>query len=124
MQSFQLIDIVAFALPLTEFIELAFGVLLFTQALFELGQAAAQPVRLFSLMALINAFAQQLARYVPGFITRQRAVDLRHQLVCLFKLAVRGLRHAHFLFQGQHFFRRFLLFRLERFQPLVGAFRG
>jgi chromosome condensin MukBEF ATPase and DNA-binding subunit MukB len=34
---------------------------------------------------------------------------------------VRGLRHAHFLFQRQHFLRRFLLFRLEGFQPLVGA---
>jgi hypothetical protein len=74
-------------------------------------------------MALVNAVAQQFARHVPGFITRQRAVDRRHQLVSLFKLAVRGLRHAHFLFQRQHFLRRFLLFRLEGFQPLVGALR-
>ncbi len=75
-------------------------------------------------MALVHAVAQQFARYVPGFIARQRAVNRRHQLVSLFKLAVRGLRHAHFLFQRQHFLRRFLLFRLEGFQPLVGALRG
>lgn len=123
VQGFQLVNIVAFAPALTELIELAFGILLFTQTLFKLRQTTAQPVRLFGLMTLINAFAQQLARHAPGFITRQRAVDLHHQLVSLFKLAVRGLRHAHLLFQRQHFLRRFLLFRLESFQPLVGALR-
>ena len=124
MQSFQFVDIVTFALTLTEFVQLAFSILLFTQTLFKFRQATAQPVRLLCLVALINAFAQQLARHVPGFITRQRTVDLHHQLVCLFKLAMRSLRHAHFLFQRQHFLRRFLLFRLESFQPLVGALRG
>ena len=66
MQGFQLVDIVAFALALTELIELAFGILLFTQTLFKLRQTTAQPVRLFGLMTLINAFAQQLALRASG----------------------------------------------------------
>ena len=124
MQRFQIVDIVAFALAFAELSQLALSVLLLAQALFKLVEAAAQPLRLLGLVALVHAVAQQFARHVPGFIARQRAVNRRHQLVSLFKLAVRGLRHAHFLFQRQHFLRRFLLFRLEGFQPLVGALRG
>ena len=123
MQRFQIVDIVAFALAFAELSQLALGVLLLAQALLQLVEAAAQPLRLLGLVALVHAVAQQFARHVPGFIARQRAVNRRHQLVGLFKLAVRGLRHAHFLFQRQHFLRRFLLFRLEGFQPLVGALR-
>ena len=123
MQRFQIVDIVAFALAFAELSQLTLGVLLLAQTLFQLVETAAQPLRLVGLMALVNAVAQQFARHVPSFITRQRAVNRRHQLVRLFELAVRGLRHAHFLFQRQHFLRRFLLFRLEGFQPLVGALR-
>ena len=123
MQRFQIVNIVAFSLTLAEFAQLAFSVLLLAQTLFQLGQTAAQPLCLLGEVTLVDAIAQQLARYVPGLITRQRAIDGHHQLVSLLKLAVGGLRHAHFLFQRQHFFRRFLLFGLECFQPLVGAFR-
>ena len=124
MQRFQIVDIVTFTLAFAELGQLTLSVLLLAQALFKLVEAAAQPLRLLGLVALVHAVAQQFARHVPGFIARQRAVNRRHQLVSLFKLAVRGLRHAHFLFQRQHFLRRFLLFRLEGFQPLVGALRG
>jgi chromosome condensin MukBEF ATPase and DNA-binding subunit MukB len=43
-------------------------------------------------------------------VNQRHQAEQAHQLVGLFKLAVRGLRHAHFLFQRQHFLRRFLLF--------------
>ena len=124
MQRFQIVDIVTFTLAFAELGQLTLSVLLLAQALFKLVEAAAQPLRLLGLVALVHAVAQQFARHVPGFIARQWAVNRRYQLVSLFKLAVRGLRHAHFLFQRQHFLRRFLLFRLEGFQPLVGALRG
>ena len=72
-------------------------------------------------MALLHAFAQQFTRHAPGFTARQRAVDSRHQLISLFELAMRGLRHTHFLFKRQQFFSGFLLFGLESLQPFGGA---
>ena len=37
--------------------------------------AAAQRLRLFRQVTLVYAVAQQFARHVPGFVTRQRSVD-------------------------------------------------
>ena len=124
VQRFQLIDIELFTLTLAEFSQQTLGFLLFAQTLFQLAQTHAQWLNLFRQVALFNAFAQQLTRHAPGFTTRQRAVDSRHQLVSLFELAVRSLRHAHFLFQRQQLLGRFLLFGLEGFQPFSGAIGG
>ncbi len=41
---------------------------------------------------------------IPRLVTRQWAVDCHHQLISLLKLAVRGLRHAHFLLKREHFY--------------------
>jgi hypothetical protein len=75
-------------------------------------------------MALIDAVTEQFASHIPGFITRQRAVDGCNQLVSLFKLTVRSLRHAHFLVEIKQLFGCFLLFGLESLQPFIGAVRG
>ena len=57
MQRFQIVNIVAFALALTEFGQLALGVLLFTQTLFQLVETATQPMRLLRQMTLVDAIA-------------------------------------------------------------------
>ena len=121
MQGFQFVNIEIFALTFTEFRQQTFSFLLLAQALFQFAQSHTQRLRLFRQVTLVNAFAQQFARHVPGLISRQRAIDRHHQLIGLLELTVRGLRHAHFLFQRKHFFGGFLLFRLEGFQPLGGA---
>ncbi len=41
MQRFQIVDLVAFTLTLAEFTQLAFGILLLAQTLFQLGQTGA-----------------------------------------------------------------------------------
>ena len=99
MQRFQLIDIKLFTLTLAEFGQQTLGILLFAQTLLQFAQSHAQWLNLFRQVALFNAFAQQFTRHAPGFTTCQRAVDSRHQLISLFELAMRGLRHAHFLFK-------------------------
>ncbi|CSR50761.1 Uncharacterised protein [Shigella sonnei] len=81
-------------------------------------------MNLLCQVTLIDPFAQQFAGDIPSLVTRQRAVDCHHQLISLLKLAVRGLRHAHFLLKREHFFSRFQLFRLEGFQPFGGAVGG
>jgi hypothetical protein len=62
-------------------------------------------------VALVQRLRAAVHAPRPGF-TRQRAVDSRHQLISLFKLAVRGLRHAHFC-SSEQLFSGFLLFGLE-----------
>ena len=101
VQGFQLVDVEVFTLTLTEFSQQTLGLLLFAQTLFQLAQPHAQRLNLLRQMPLLNAFTQQLTRHAPGFAARQRAVNRRHQLIGLFELAVRGLRHAHFLFERQ-----------------------
>ncbi len=126
MQRFQIVDIVAFTLAFAELGQLTLSVLLLAQArLFELVEAAAA-LRLARPGGAGSAPSRSNSRATSQASLRASGrVNRRHQLVSLrSKLAVRGLRHAHFLFQRQHFLRRFLLFRLEGFQPLVGALRG
>ena len=72
MQRFQIVDIVTFTLAFAELGQLTLSVPLLAQALFKLVEAAAQPLRLLGLVALVHAVAQQFARHVPGFIARQR----------------------------------------------------
>ena len=124
MQGLKLVEIVIFTLTLAEFRQQTLGFLLFTQTLFQLVQAHAQRLHLLGQMALINAVAQQLTGNVPRFVTRQRTVNRHHQLVRLLKLAMRRLRHAHFLIERKQFLSGFLLFGLEGIQPFVSAFRG
>ena len=124
VQGLKLVEIVIFTLTLAEFRQQTLGFLLFTQTLFQLVQAHAQRLHLFGQMALIDAVAQQLTGNVPRFVTRQRTVNRHHQLVRLLKLAVRRLRHAHFLIERKQFLSGFLLFGLEGIQPFVSAFRG
>lgn len=66
MQRFQIVDIVAFTLAFAELGQLTLSVLLLAQALFKLVEAAAQPLRLLGLVALVHAVAQQFARYVQA----------------------------------------------------------
>ena len=123
MQRLKLVEIVMFTLTLTELSQQTLGFLLLTQALFQFVQAHTQRLHLLGQMALVDAVAQQFTGNVPGFVTRQRAINGDHQLIRLFKLAVRRLRDAHFLFKREQFLGGFLLFGLEGIQPLVGAFR-
>ena len=123
MQGLKLVKIVMFALTLAEFGQQTLGLLLLAQALFQLVQTHTQRLNLLGQMALVHAVTQQLAGNVPGFVTRQRAVNRHNQLIGLLKLAVRRLGDAHFLFEGEQFLSGFLLFSLEGIQPFVGAFR-
>ena len=123
MQGLKLVKIVIFALTFAEFRQQTLGFLLLAQALFQLVQTHTQRLNLLGQMALVHAVAQQFTGNVPGFVTRQRAVNRYDQLIGLLKLAVCRLRNAHFLFEGQQFLSGFLLFGLESIQPLVGAFR-
>lgn len=66
MQRFQIVDIVAFTPAFAELGQLTLSVLLLAQALFKLVEAAAQPLRLLGLVALVHAVAQQFARYVQA----------------------------------------------------------
>ncbi len=124
MQGLEIVNIDPFALTLAEFSQQTFRLLLFAQALLQLVQTHTQRLNLFRLMTLIDAVTQQLAGHFPRLATRQRAVNSRHQLVSLLKLAVGGLRHAHLLVEVEQLLGRFLLFSLEGFQPLIGALRG
>lgn len=123
MQGLKLVEIVMFTLTLAELGQQTFGFLLLAQALFQLVQAHTQRLHLLGQMALVDAVAQQFTGNVPGFATRQRAVNGNYQLISLFKLAVRRLRDAHFLFKREQFLGGFLLFGLEGVQPFVGTFR-
>ena len=123
MQGLKLVEIVIFSLTLAEFRQQTLGFLLLAQALLKLVQTHTQRLNLLGQMALVHTVAQQFTGNVPGFVTRQRAVNRDYQLISLFKLAVRRLRDAHFLFKGEQFLGGFLLFGLEGIQPLVGAFR-
>ena len=53
-----LMSIVLFALAFTEISQQTFSILLFTQTLFQFVQTAAQRLRLFCQMTLIDAVAQ------------------------------------------------------------------
>ena len=63
-----------FTLTLTELGQQTLGLLLLAQTLFQLVQTHTQRLHLFGQMTLVDAVAQQLAGYVPRFVSRQRAV--------------------------------------------------
>ena len=124
MQSFKIVEIVIFALALTELRQHTLGFLLFAKTLFQFVQAHTQRLNLLGQMALVHTVAQQFTGNFPRFVTRKRSVNCHNQLVRLLKLTVRRLRDAHLLFKREQFLGRFLLFGLEGIQPLVSAFRG
>ncbi|CCK01996.1 hypothetical protein BN129_492 [Cronobacter sakazakii 701] len=121
VQRFEIFRVIVFALAFAELGQQALGILLFAQALFQLGKAHTQRLHLFSQMALLAGVAQQFARHVPGLCTAYRAINAGDKLISLFKLAVRGLRDAHFLLKRQQPFGSLLLFGLEDIQPFIGA---
>ncbi|MNZ74104.1 hypothetical protein D3C78_925450 [compost metagenome] len=101
MQGFQIVNIDTFSVAFTEFGQQTLGFLLLAKTLFQLVQAHTQRLNLLCQMALVDTVTQKFTRDFPRIASRQRAVDRGNQLVSLFKLAVRSLRHAHFLIERE-----------------------